>query len=152
MPTIYCDPCRVNCDPIHSTSRQGDVYLCPSCGGPMWPRPEALPPNPPGHRYEDITWTPELAWRIIDELPEDSYHWVDIPKDRPGEVQRYAQLMRDGLWQNTLLAHGRSEHPVRFDGNGSLRFGAMRLLAVIESGVTIRHVTFGPDWKMDELS
>jgi hypothetical protein len=99
----------------------------------------------------DVDWTPALAQRIVDELPADSHHWVDIPKDRPGEVERYAQLMREGRWQNTLLAHGRSEHPIRFDGLGALKYGAMRLLAVIESGVTIRHVTFGPDWKMDEL-
>ena len=69
--------------------------------------------------------------------PETAQKWLDATDRRnyrnhvPALVREYARLMRQGAWSIC-------GEPIILDDQGCLRDGQNRLLAVIESGVTIQ--------------
>lgn len=85
--------------------------------------------------YEEsgvIELTPELAAKLIEYNVKNRQLY-------PCVVAAYAKQMRDGKWH-------RSNDAVSFDNNGHLSNGQHRLLAVVNSGVTITViVAFGVD-------
>jgi len=81
-----------------------------------------------GSVYFRHTWTAMEALRVIESIPEDSFHWKAISWER---VEYYADILRKDKWITT----GQYWHPVRFSTEGDLMTGAQRLLAVFATGL-----------------
>jgi hypothetical protein len=124
MTVLVCEPCG------HRVGQPG-VYDCPLCHQPLR---AIIPPPPDGFALFDHTFTPTDARMVLEHVPGDSYHWTDIERKTPTKVAEYTALMLAGLWVDETLAHGFYEHPVRFDEDGQLTHGIMRLLACVGSG------------------
>lgn len=80
---------------------------------------------------------PELKLSVVDVDPDVAANWMEYNthnrKISPRLVNVYAETMLEGDWRL-------NGEPIIFDKNGRLQSGQHRLLAVIESGVTIRTV------------
>ena len=150
MPNVRCAPCRNTMGADEAVFREGPLE-CPICHGPMRGDPSKIPAAPPGFDQFDHTYTPEEAQTIIDTIPADSYHWRDIPRLAPQAVARYTQIMSEGRWRNETIENGFYEHPIRWDEQGRITHGVMRLLACRDSGVPFRAVTFAPQGLLQEL-
>jgi hypothetical protein len=126
-------------------------YLCPIDGLPMRANPDEIPPPPEGFSQFDHTFTPDQAHRIIELIPSDAHHWADIPRKAPHAVARYTALMLAGRWRNETLEHGFYEHPIRWDEQGRITHGVMRLLACKASGQEFRACVFCPTGMLPEV-
>lgn len=80
---------------------------------------------------------PTLKITVVDVTPEIAANWLHFNTHNRKISERlvltYAETMREGEWRL-------NGEPIIFDYNGRLQSGQHRLLAVIESGVTIRTV------------
>jgi hypothetical protein len=121
------------------------------CGKLMEPVDKEIPPPAPGFALFDHTYTPEHASLIVSQIPDDSYHWVDIPRKRPGTIEHFTRIMSEGRWVDQTLARGFHVHPIHFDHNGLLQHGAMRLIACRDSGVSFSSVTLCPIGLLPEV-
>jgi hypothetical protein len=102
-------------------------------------------PVVPGFIYIDHTFTPEQAQAILDTIPSDSHHWIDIPRKAAEAVPHYTRLMSNGSWRNETLERGFYEHPIRWDEEGRITHGVMRLMACVASGQPFRSAVCCPE-------
>lgn len=138
---VYCDNCGCRADRGTPT--------CPVDDAPM--RARDLPAPPAGFVQVDHTFTPQQAARIIASVPEDSYHWRDIPRKAPDAIDKYTRIMAAGEWRNETYEAGYYEHPIRWDGDGQLTHGIMRLLACRDSGRPFTAAVYAPQGLLEEL-
>jgi len=150
MPNVYCDTCGLRSDSHEGVYREGPL-VCPVDGAPMSANPAEIPPAPPGFSQFDHTFTPDQAKAIIDLVPADAHHWRDIPCKAPQAVAKYTELMAGGRWRDETLAAGFYEHPVRWDEQGRLTHGIMRLIACRDSGVPFTACVLCPTGLMPEV-
>lgn len=132
MNTFVCPACRRH--RAHVDPYQWDNRACPRCRIPLVAEvraPEA------GFVLFDHKFTPTEARRIVRRIPPDSYHWKGIDTKGKGKVARYTQLMVAGLWMPQTVDLGFDQHPVRFNQDGEITHGVMRLMACSESGVDL---------------
>jgi hypothetical protein len=125
-----------------------DPPACLICGGRLYP---PLRPVPEGFDQFDHTFTPRQATIVLNTIPPDSYHWADIERLDGGRVGQYTKLMAEGKWVDQTLARGFQDHPVRWDENGQLTHGAIRLLACAGSGRNFRTAVVAPQGLLQEM-
>jgi hypothetical protein len=105
---------------------------------------DEIPAPPDGWEYIDHTFTPDDAKFILERIPKDAHHWRDIERKAPNAVAVYTSLMLQGRWRDETIELGFYEHPIRFDENGGITHGVMRLLACAASGREFRACVLCP--------
>lgn len=150
MPNVYCVNCGCRRGADEAVFQEGPLD-CPICQSPMRGRLEDIPAAAPGFDQFDHTFTPAEAVRIIATIPEDSYHWRDIPRIAPLAVDKYTRIMAEGRWRHETLENGFWEHPIRWDEQCRITHGVMRLLACRDSGVSFRAVCVAPEGYLQGL-
>jgi len=86
------------------------------------------------NNFLPVTAVPNPNVYIVDVTPELAQSWLDSSQSSraasKNRVQKLAAQMRAGLWQ-------RNHNGIAFATDGTLLDGLHRLLAVINSGVTV---------------
>lgn len=125
-----------------------DAPACLRCGGRLFP-----PIRPPAEGFDqfDHTFTSAQARVVLATIPEDSYHWADIERIGQGRVVEYTRLMAEGRWVDQTIARGYQDHPVRWNRDGELTHGAIRLIACEASGRPFRTAVVAPSGLLQEM-
>lgn len=140
---VYCVTCG-------NRAAEGTL-LCPIDGSPMRSRASEQPLADPPFIYFDHEFTPVQARDIVLDIPPDSYHWADIDRKAPQATALYTQIMRNGKWQDQTLESGYYGHPVRFNTEGEITHGVIRLLACSDAGRSFRTAVLCPAWMKERL-
>lgn len=104
---------------------------------------------PEGYYQHDYLFHPADATYIIRTIPPDSYHWGDVERKRLGKVEEYEGLLRAGKWQKQGMFNGLGQHPIRFDKDGEITHGVVRMLACAKSGMSIVAAVVYPPGKWE---
>jgi hypothetical protein len=136
--SFVCRPCNHRRG-MYPTGAHPSTQRCPHCDGVLV---AVVQPPADGFEHFDHTFTPEHAKVILDRIPSDAYHWADV--EREGRVPSHTAKMLAGTWQTQTLERGFYGHPVRFDENGDITHGVMRLMACMASGRPFRTAVMCP--------